>query len=305
MLAACSQQQYEAVASEQDFVATVNIQEPSIEFYTAEGELLTKWSLDKAYSGATLIDDDIIVLYGFQLETAVAYRLSTGEKQFEIKTGTGITNMYYAASQGKIYSANGVDNKITAYSVSGDKLKEASVGNYPMAMCEHDGLLYVVNYKDTKLSVLQANDLITKEKWEIAKSSHGIMIVPENNELWLGGHGEGSKPNDSVKIYDLHGGELKKTIKTPLMPIEMTQAGEVIYVVSHGYSELYEVNPAGEILWHKEIGANPFAVGYLDGNIILAGYDDHKLYYIKEHKIVKEIEVGKGPFQLLVREESF
>ena len=71
VLMGCSTQSHEPI-KEKSFVATVNILEPSLSFFTAEGSPIATWQLDKAYAGATLVEDTV-VLYGFGLDKAVAY----------------------------------------------------------------------------------------------------------------------------------------------------------------------------------------------------------------------------------------
>lgn len=301
VLVGCSTQRHEPI-TEKSFVATVNILEPSLSFFTAEGSPIATWQLDKAYTGATLVEDTV-VLYGFGLDKAVAYSLATGEKQYEIKTGTGVTNIYYTTEQAKLYVANGETNRIETYTVAGQPLKHVSVGNYPMSMLVHHDELYVINYKDTVLDVLDAESLQEKRNFAIDKSANGLLIPTTTNELWLGGHGEGVRPNSDVKRYDLQTGELLGKLAMPLMPIEFAQHKQEIYVVSHGRNTVYAVKPDGTALWKQDVGANPFAIATLANTIFVAGYDDHKLYALQDGKIVKSIDVQKGPFKLLVRED--
>ena len=51
-----------------------------------------------------------------------------------------------------------------------------------------------------------------------------------------------------------------------------------------------------------EVSANPFAVAYFNDYIVVAGYDDQTLYFIQQGQVMKQVQTGKGPFQLLVRE---
>ena len=48
----------------------------------------------------------------------------------------------------------------------------------------------------------------------------------------------------------------------------------------------------------------PFVVDQFKDYIVVAGYDDHTLYFIKDGQKEKTVDVGKGAFQLLVREEQ-
>ena len=73
--------------------------------------------------------------------------------------------------------------------------------------------LYVINYKDTILSVVSIQNLQLVDEWEIAKSSHGILVLPEENRIWIGGHGEGSSSNQTIDLYNLTTGDVSRGIK--------------------------------------------------------------------------------------------
>lgn len=49
MLVGCSAKRHEPITAK-SFVATVNILEPSLSFFTEQGEPLATWQLDKAYT---------------------------------------------------------------------------------------------------------------------------------------------------------------------------------------------------------------------------------------------------------------
>lgn len=298
----CNGKHFDAIDYHQSFVASLNIQEPSIQFFNKEGGEIANWPLEKAYTGGVLVQQDTLLLYGHQLKTADLYEISSGKLIAEIETGEGTTNGIYASEQKKIFLTNSKSNAITSYDVYGKEIGEQKLGNYPMSMEVNGSLLYVVNYKDTKLSIVNIEDLSIQDEWEIERSSHGMAILPEMNTLWLGGHGEGSHPNQTVDVLDLTTGEKIEEINMPLMPIGFYKTKDDILVISHGENILYIADETGDIKWQKEIAANPFAVAEFQDQIIVAGYDDHKLYFIDEQQVTKEIAVGKGPFQLLVRE---
>ncbi|XRD24583.1 hypothetical protein AABM34_20730 [Lysinibacillus fusiformis] len=90
----------------------------------------------------------------------------------------------------------------------------------------------------------------------------------------------------------------------PLMPVGLKKTKDAVLVVSHGHNELYVADFDGHIKWQQEVGANPFVVNQFKDYIVVAGYDDHKLHFIKDGKKEKTVDVGKGAFQLLVREEK-
>ena len=303
-LAGCTEKSFEPIDRHQSFVASLNIQEPSLDFIDAQGNVTASWTFDKAYTGALLLDKDRILLYGNQLDEIDVYTLSTGKKLYSKKVKLGTTNVYFAPDAKQFFITNSKMNTVTSFDVEGNELAQQRLGNYPMSMAAYKEKLYVVNYKDTKLSILSIKDLTVEQEWPIEKSSHGMVIIEETNELWIGGHGEGSKPNSSVKRFNLKTGAVLGEIEMPLMPVGLTKTKDKVLVVSHGQNELYVVDFNGKVKWHKEVGANPFVVNQFKDYIVVAGYDDHTLYFIKEGQIQNSVDVGKGAFQLLVREEE-
>lgn len=302
ILVSCSEESFTPINQHQTFLASMNILAPSLTFYNKEGELLASWRFNKAYTGATLIQHDRILLYGNQLSKADLYELSTGKKIKSFETGLGTTNAYYAPEERMFFFTNSKTNSVTSYDIYGHFIAELSLHNYPMSMVAHNGLLYVVNYKDTLLSVISMKDLKLLNEWPIAKLSHGLAVV--NNTLWVGGHGAGSSPNQTVDVYDLITGQKMKEFDMPLMPVGFAQNKGEIAIVSHGENILYVTNEQGQLKWKSEIGANPFAVAYFNQQIIVAGYDDNTLYVVEDGNIIQKITTDKGPFQLIVREDS-
>lgn len=302
LLVGCSNEHFQEINPHQSFVASINILEPSLTVYDKKAEEIATWSFDKAYTGGTLIGFDLIILYGHQLDEADLYELSSGKRIKTLPTGLGVTNAYYDDASEQLFITNSKTNELSSYNIRGKLIKTIKLRNYPMSMAAHGEFLYVINFKDTVLSVISMDELQVVDEWEIEKSSHGILIIPEDNSIWIGGHGEGINPNQTVKIYNLQSGNKIQEIKLPIMPIGFTSQGDEIAVVSHGDNTLYVTNKIGNILWHAEIGANPFSIAYFDQHIIVAGYDDQTLYFVRDGKVTNKIKTGKGPFQLLVRE---
>ena len=304
LLMACNDSTFQAIDDQQDFIASVNILEPSVTFYGEKNELIATWELDKAYTGAILVGQDAVLLYGHQLEEAELYELSTGKQTAKFKTGIGVTNAFYAEQHQLIYVTNSKTNELTRFSIAGDMQKKVKLRNYPMSMAQHENLLYVVNYKDTLLSVVDTATFTVKEEWPIESSSQGIVIIEKTGELWLGGHGQGSQSNDQVQVLDLTTGKVKKQITVPLMPVTLLQASDEVVVASHGSNMIYTVSSQGMVTWQQEIAANPFAVAYFKGQLVVAGYDDQMLYFINEGHVTERVGTEKGAFQLLVRERA-
>jgi len=302
-LAGCTENSLEPIERNQNFIASLNIQEPSLDFIDEQGNVIATWLFDKAYSGAILLGQDHVLLYGHQLNEIDVYTLSTGKKLYSKKVQVGTTNAYYVENKKQFFITNSKTNTVTSFDEKGNELATQKLGNYPMSMAAYKDKLYVINYKDTKLSVLNIDNLKVEQEWPIQKSSHGIAILEETNELWIGGHGAGSKPNSTVKKYDLTTGEEHGEIEMPLMPVGLTKTKDSVLVVSHGHNKLYVTDFDGNVKWQQEVGANPFVVNQFKDYIVVAGYDDHTLYFIKEGQVKITVDVGNGAFQLLVREE--
>jgi len=303
-LAGCTDLSFKPIKSKQNFIASLNIQEPSLDFIDEQGKVIATWLFDKAYTGAVLLGDNRILLFGHQLDRIDVYTLSTGEKLYSKKVKMGTTNVYYSENDKQFFITNSTTNTVTSFDEKGNELASQQLGNYPMSMVAFKEKLYIINFKDTKLSILNVKDLQVEQEWVIPKSAHGLAIIEETNELWVGGHGDGSKPNSSVKRYDLATGELHGEIEMPLMPVGLTKTKDSVLVISHGHNELYVADFNGKVKWQLEVGANPFVVNQFKDYIVVAGYDDHTLYFIKDGHVEKTVDVGKGAFQLLVREEK-
>ncbi|WP_144512214.1 YncE family protein [Bacillus sp. FJAT-22090] len=298
LLSACAQPSLPSIDPSVDFVASLNTVEGTIDFISPKQEVFETWQLDAAYTGFTLVSDDLILLYGFTLKEAVLLQLSTGKQMATFDVQEGATFAY--AYNENIYIANGKENTVSLFNKEGHLLKEAAAGNYPMSMVVANDNLYVVNFKDEILSIFSLG-LEEQAEWEIPNSSHGLLI--NKNELWLGGHGAGSKPNRVIERYSLETGKLLGEVEAPMMPINMTKGSNGhIFAVSHGSSTVYEISETGEVLSSLKAGANPFSIATFGESIVLAGYDDHYIYFIQSGKIMNKVHVGKGPFQLVVRE---
>ncbi|RXH52173.1 hypothetical protein D6T70_07745 [Kurthia gibsonii] len=300
VLTACNRTDYKGISKDEPFIASVNISEPSIDFIRPNGEKIETWDLKEAYTGATLVGEHAILLYGNQLEQADLVNLDTGEIQKKIDVSKGATNAYYDDANKTFYIANSGLNEVTAYNQKGERIQTMKTGKYPMAMLVEDGHLYVVNFKDTFISVFNTTTKKLEKKIPIPKSSHGLDFV--DGELWLGGHGAGEKPNTHVLKINPKTSKVVGKMDLPIMPIAFAKLDEREFVLSHGESMLYELNEQQQISWEQEIGSNPFAVEAFQNQIVVAGYDDQTLYWVKDHHIVKKTKVGQAPFQLLVRE---
>ncbi|WP_083995211.1 YncE family protein [Caryophanon latum] len=279
-------------------MATVNQLEPSMTFFNDDLHAVATWAFDEAYSGATLVDNDTIALYGMGVPFVALYHVSTGELQTKLETGVGVTNVI--AGDDELYVANKEQNTVSAFSFSGEQLRDVVVGNYPLSMAYADDTLYVLNFKSDYLSVIEAKTFHEVAQWQIPRSSNGIVVNEETNTLWIGGHGDHTS-NDQVLVIDRKTGSIKQTLQAPQMPVALAQHDDEISVISHGSNTLHRFTKDGKAIDTLEIGANPFSVAYFNDAIVTAGYDDHTLYVVDGEQ-VRAYDTGEGPFQLVIRE---
>lgn len=301
LLAGCTQTKLTPVNPHEKFVATVNIAEPSVQFYSNSCEVISTWSFDEAYTGGILVGFDQLLLYGNQMTEAHLFEISSGRKLKTVEVAVGTTNAYFEANSERFFMTNSKTNELTMYSKSGEELGKLRLKNYPMSMTAADGLLYVVNFKDTVLSVVDIEQFQVVNEWTIPYDSHGLLV--KQDELWVGGHGAGSTPNTNVLVFDRTTGHVKEELQLPMMPVAFAESasGDEVAVISHGNSSLYVLDEMKDIKVTTQIGANPFAVAYVDDQIVVAGYDDDTLYFVQGGQVVRECATLDGPFQLLVR----
>ncbi len=136
-LAGCAEKSYEPIERERSFIASLNIQEPSLDFIDEDGNLLATWLFDKAYSGAILLGDDQVLLYGHQLNNIDVYTISTGEKLYSKKVEIGTTNVYYDDNIKQFFITNSKTNTVTSFDQEGNQLASQQLGNYPMSMTSY------------------------------------------------------------------------------------------------------------------------------------------------------------------------
>ena len=159
LLVGCNDKRFMKVEQQQPFIASVNILEPSLTFFDEFGDQLANWSLEKAYTGAILVGFDSVLLFGHQLTQADLYELSSGQLVRSIDTGIGVTNAYYDEISQFIFMTNGKTNELTSYTAKGIFQHKEKLGNYPMSMVAANNQLYIVNYKDTILSIVDTKTL--------------------------------------------------------------------------------------------------------------------------------------------------
>ncbi|MDG4657475.1 YncE family protein [Ectobacillus antri] len=293
LLAGCSGNHF-APVTQSNLLITSNIKEGSISFIDPKDDkLLTTWKINKAMMGTLLLPDgDTLLLYGKQLDRVYTYSLAKGREIGQWNTGEGIANAVLMGSE--VVFANQHNDTVDVYALTGKKTAEIAVGHQPLTMLA-DQKLYVLNFQDTKMSVVDIETRTVTDTLSIPFSSVGGGIVKD--EIWIGGHGNGQEVNESIHIYNTKG--MKRSIAAPMMPIGFAVDKDYVYVLSHGSATLRKINrdtyqEEGSV----QVGSNPFAVTLTNGRIYVASYDSDEVYVVdpKRMQLTDSIRVGKGPF---------
>lgn len=306
-IAGCNRDTLAAIPSETSFVASINIKDGSISFVNSNKmEEIAEWDINQPFSGAILLPNkDQIALYGKRMSSILVYSLSKGKLIEEWDVGEGIVMMSLINGGKELALVDQLHNSIRILSLKGHPLRTVEVGKQPISVHEDKEAkqLYVVNFDDTKMTVLDSNTLKTTKEININPFTTGIMIRSKENQIWVGGHGIGKDIEENVHIYSTENGRLLRTIRTPSMPIQLVPYRDYVFIVSHGTSTIYKYNNNQQMSSLK-VGVNPFDMKRVNQKLVLASYDSNSLHVIDPEKLTveKTIKVGEGPFQLVVRE---
>ncbi|WP_231735003.1 YncE family protein [Bacillus sp. FJAT-29937] len=307
LLSACTNQKIPPIQEDLSIAATVNIKDMTVSFINMENmKKLTDWELKKPYTGAVIFPDgDKILLFGKQVETVDLFSLKAGKKIDSWKTGKGIVN-------GKLLQTNSyialVDQnlaKIRLFNVNGEEKAQIRTESNPLTILESekDKKLYVLSFSKEKLTVIDLHNTNNVSSYKIHPAAAGALLNDNRNELWIGGHGAGDEVEKDIHVYNSETAELKYKIPAPTMPVNFLEYNHHVFALSHGTSTLYKLNMEGKVVNSKIIGANPFEMALLDQYLLIAGYDSNDIHLVDPStlEIIKTIQVGKGPFQIVLR----
>lgn len=306
-LIGCSKEKYQPIIIDDSLAITVNIKDMTISFINIDaGEKIGEWEVNRPYLGGVILPDgDSLLLYGKQIEEIDIYSLKKGEKIDSWKTGSGIVNGLLLHNENELAFVDQSQNSLRFFSLNGEELGVVKMDPKPLTLLEnHKKELYVISYNSQSMTVVNTATKKKTASFSIHPSATGAILREGKNEMWIGGHGEGAELETNIHVYDTTTGQLLKTIHAPVMPINFAQKDEFMYVLSHGSNTLYKLDGEGHIQESAKVGANPFEMKMMDPYILIAGYDSNDISFVNNQSlnVEKTITVGKGPFQLLVRE---
>jgi len=291
----------------ESFLATVNIKDTSLTFIDENYHPFATWDISEPFTGALLLaDKDTILIYGKEMEKVQAYSLSAGKLINSWEVGKGIVNMQLLHDGKSIVAVNQSNHSIYFFNDEGEEQDIVKVGKSPLTVLQgvEENRLYVINFGDTKCSVINLETKKVDFEFPIHSSSTGSLLREAKDEIWIGGHGDGDQVEENLYIYSASTGELKSKLKAPTMPIKFLENDEGIFVLSHGTSSLYKLNDQYEEVKSKVVGVNPFEMANFKEDVVVAGYDSDEVYVMDTETVdvEKTIKVGEGPFQFMLRE---
>lgn len=306
ILAGCFRNGLQEIPSGKDFVASVNLKDSSITFLDGETfEQMGFWDLTEPFTGAFLLpDQNHIAVYGKEMSVIQVYSLSEGELVDEWQVGGGIISAGLVNDRKQVALIDQSRDSVRILSFEGKQLLEKKVGRNPISFVEDEeqNKLFVVNFDDEKISVLDSETLELIQEIAVNRSSAGIML--HKGELWVGGHGEGSTMEECVHIYSAENGQLLSTLIAPSMPIKLLEWEDSVFILSHGSNTVYRYNPVTEEMQSEQVGVNPFEIASFQNYVAVAAYDSDEVILLNPNSftVKKRVKVGKGPFQIFVRE---
>jgi WD40 repeat protein len=305
IVSGCSNDQ-PIIPDNKSLAITVNIKDMSLSFVDLEeAKVIETWTMNKPYTGGVLLpDNDSLLLYGKQVETVDIYSLRTGKRVTSWETGKGIVEGVLLPGSEEIAFSDQERQSVRFFRFDGKEIKEVVKTGNPLALIPNHSQLFVVSYNSKKLTKVDLESKEITSQFSIHSAATGAIIQEDKNEIWIGGHGLGSEIESYIHVYDSESGELKRKISAPIMPINLLHNNDGTFALSHGSNSLYKISDEGNIQEKITVGANPFEMTDYKDQLIVAGYDSNDIHFVtkKDLSIGKTVKVGKGPFQIIIRE---
>jgi WD40 repeat protein len=297
--------EYPSIPENKLLAITINIKDMTLSFIDLEEErVFETWKMSKPYSGGVLLPDgDSLLLYGKEVETVDMYSLRLGSQIQDWDTGKGIVEGALVAEGKEVALSDQERQSVRFFRLDGKETTEVIKTGNPLALIPTSSKLFVVSYNSKKLTVIDIQSKKMISQYAIHSSATGAIIQEEKNEIWIGGHGLGTELESNIHVYDSETGKLKRKISAPIMPINFLRDQDSIFALSHGSNSLYKMTDEGVIQEELVVGANPFEISEYKEELIVAGYDSNDIHFISKTnlQIRKSLEVGKGPFQIIIR----
>lgn len=311
LIVACQKSTLQVPNVNENMLIITHYKQNMLSFIDIEsGVLLQSLPMEQWFLDMELIDDEKLLLAGYNEEYLYKLNLSNGKLTQFYQAGKGIQQLEYDRNNEVLFLANNVKNEVQFLDIKEKELDgEIFVGGFISALTydEANGHLYIANAEDNIILVI---DTLTKQmiaSFSVIERPAGLLF--DGKYLWVGGHGSKGILNKYIYIYDPKTGLEIKRIEAGSMPIEFFDDGKdnYIYTLSHGSSEIFQINKeTKEIAAKLKVGANPYGIAGDAAYIYISSLDGNALSIInrKTFAIEKELELEDGPYQLILGGEK-
>ncbi|OQM44284.1 hypothetical protein B6A27_17650 [Anoxybacillus sp. UARK-01] len=304
------QEEFTPIPKRMKVLISINIKDGSVTFFDLKREKkYAQWELGQPIQGGVLLNNgSTLLLYGHELDRAYEYNLATGKMEKEWKIGKGIISALVSNDQQHLLLADQNQKAIRIFHMNGKENGSIKIGSQPLTLLQNSTgtRVYAIDFQDEKAAVIDMEKHQVTHTFSVPKFALGGLLREREQELWVGGHGSGSSVETVIHIYSLPSGTLMKTIPAPEMPISFAETNEGIFALSHGSNTVRKWDHAGEEKASITVGANPFVMIGESHYLYVASYDSNEVTVIdgRTLQVVQRLTTGKGPFQLMIREEG-
>lgn len=308
LLSGCVHPSFPPVADSLSVVISLDVKAGTVTFLNAKnGSKIARWNINEPFQGGALSPDGrTLLLYGRELDGVYRYDLATGKPLSEWKTGSGIVSAAPSPDGRTWFFGDSEHHAVRVVSRGGKEIARLSVGRSPMTLLVNRAgtRLYVIDFQDERARVIDVDRRRVIRSFAVPKFALGGVVREKQGELWVGGHGSGSRVETNIHVYSLQDGRLLRTIAAPVMPVDFVETDRGVFVLSHGSNTVYRVLPSGKRLGSISVGANPFAMEAALGRLYIASYDSDEMIVVDEATLrpLARWKTGDGPLQLFIRE---
>ncbi|ACJ34337.1 YncE family protein [Anoxybacillus flavithermus] len=306
LLASCTPETYTPIPRNKSVVGVVNIKEQSLSFvdYSTKKTMAT-WKMKNPVTKAVLLPDgDTVMLFGQDMDEMIMYTLSTGKEKKRWGVNKGVTDVL--VTKHELLVVNEKKGTVSIMTFDGKVKDVITTPPSPFSILADDkhNQWIVIHFQKGAISFIDQTTKQVKRTVATLDAAVSGLVVPDKDELWIGGHGGGSDIQQEAYVHSLVDGRLLARVKAETMPIQFSQTNKAIYALCHGSNMLYAFDPKTKrLIGSLDIGANPFAMTNAQQHIVIASYDSNELLFVDENtlKQTAAVSVGKGPFYIFFR----
>lgn len=298
MLSGCAKTSFPPIADSLSVVISLDVKAETVTFLNAEnGGKIARWNINEPFQGGALSSDGrTLFLYGRDLDGVYRYDLATGKLLGEWKIGSGIVSAAPSPDGRTWFFGDSTHHAVRVVSRDGKEIARLSVGRSPMTLLVNRAgtRLYVIDFQDERTWIIDVDRRRVIRSFAVPKFALGGVVRERQEELWVGGHGSGSRVETNIHVYSLQDGRLLRTIAAPVMPVDFVETGRGVFVLSHGSNTVYQFSLDGKKLASASVGANPFAMEAAGSRLYIASYDSDGFFRVDRSRTRKEGGTGLG-----------